>query len=306
TNSGMDRLFVTVRGGRVYARRRDSLEQITALDIRTGEQLWQRRCQDPRVFSPSGALIGEPHANYDEAENRTRYAITLIDARDGSDLASFPTTGAIHQLSDEGIAYVDSNYYEDASWIAAVDARTGEELWRAPDVAHDYLALDGRMLCYSRLHMRERIVEIGALNAATGERLWQWRTPASLTELLRLWGAVRMPLMLGDSAKRMATVLGSIVSQEHPFAQAVKGRPMRGKKPAPRRQAFRHEFYHGQWRHPWQLHGANNANWLVARWGIVFLGTWLGLFALDARDGRLLWHALPTLDLSHVAPALAP
>ena len=54
------------------------------------------------------------------------------------------------------------------------------------------------------------------------------------------------------------------------------------------------------------LRGGMNASWLAARWGIVFLGTWLGLFALDARDGRLLWHALPTLDLSHVAPALAP
>lgn len=66
------------------------------------------------------------------------------------------------------------------------------------------------------------------------------------------------------------------------------------------------EMTEGQWRHPWQLHGAMNANWLAARWGIVFLGTWLGLFALDARDGRLLWHALPTLDLSYETPALAP
>jgi outer membrane protein assembly factor BamB len=49
-----------------------------------------------------------------------------------------------------------------------------------------------------------------------------------------------------------------------------------------------------------------NANWLAARWGIVFLGTWLGLFALDAATGQLLWHALPTIDLSFVDPALAP
>jgi outer membrane protein assembly factor BamB len=306
TNRGEDARFVTAHSGRAYARLRDSLEQITALDIRTGKQIWQRRYEDPRVFSPSGALIGEPHANYDEAENRTHFALTLIDAHDGSELASFPTAGVAHQISDDGIAYVDRNYYEEATWIAAVDIRTGEELWRTTDVDHDYLALDGGMLYYSRLHMRERIVEIGALNAATGERLWQWRTPANLTELLHLWGPRHMPLMLWDSTKRITGVLGAILAQKHHIAQAVRGRSVRGKKPSPRRQAFRHEFYHGQWRHPWQLHNANNANWLAARWGIVFLGTWLGLFALDARDGRLLWHALPTLDLSFVAPALAP
>jgi outer membrane protein assembly factor BamB len=55
-----------------------------------------------------------------------------------------------------------------------------------------------------------------------------------------------------------------------------------------------------------QLHDGINANNLAARWGIVFLGTWLGLFALDAATGRLLWHALPTVDLSFMDPALAP
>jgi outer membrane protein assembly factor BamB len=104
----------------------------------------------------------------------------------------------------------------------------------------------------------------------------------------------------------MATVLETIIKQEHFITQALRGRHVRGQKPSPRRQALRHEFHHGQWRHPWRLHGSNNANWLAARWGIVFLGTWLGLFALDAATGRLLWHALPTIDLSYVDPALAP
>ena len=66
------------------------------------------------------------------------------------------------------------------------------------------------------------------------------------------------------------------------------------------------ELSHGQWRHPWQLHDGINANNLAAQWGIVFLGTWLGLFALDAATGQLLWHTLPTIDLSYVDPALAP
>jgi outer membrane protein assembly factor BamB len=52
------------------------------------------------------------------------------------------------------------------------------------------------------------------------------------------------------------------------------------------------------------LHGANNALWLAARDGLVFVGTQLGLFALETSDGRLRWHALPTTDLSFIDPGL--
>lgn len=304
-SGGIDRI-ITACGGRVYVHLAGDYGIVTALDIRTGERLWRRQWHSIGPFSPSGTLAIEQRMAYDETSGWTGN-LALIAATDGSELAKIPLSGSVRLLTDDGVVYVKAIDDMREPWIAAIDARTGGELWRtSAGIIADYLALDGGMLYYSRLHTPERIVEIGALDAATGERLWQWRTPANLTELLHLWGPRHTPLMLGNSAKRMATVLGSIVSQEHPFAQAVKGRPMRGKKPAPRRQAFRHEFYHGQWRHPWQLHSANNANWLAARWGVVFLGTWLGLFALDARDGRLLWHVLPTLDLSFVAPALAP
>ena len=63
------------------------------------------------------------------------------------------------------------------------------------------------------------------------------------------------------------------------------------------------ELAQGQWRHPhWLLGGG----WLVARWETIFFGTSLGVFALRARDGRLLWHALPATNVSSVPPALAP
>jgi hypothetical protein len=55
----------------------------------------------------------------------------------------------------------------------------------------------------------------------------------------------------------------------------------------PRREGVRD----GQWRQPHALHGANNALWLEACDGPVFVGTWLGLFALEASDERLRWHA---------------
>jgi hypothetical protein len=51
---------------------------------------------------------------------------------------------------------------------------------------------------------------------------------------------------------------------------------------------------------------ANNALWLEACDGLVFVGIRLGLFALEASDGRLRWHALPTTDLSFIDLGLPP
>lgn len=300
----IDRL-ITARDGRVYVHLAALDGHITALDVRTGELLWQRDWHSVGPFSPNSKLYAEQHRAYDEGRGWSG-DLRLISATDGAELASVPLLGAVRALTNDGVCYV--TFVDDLrdSWIVSLDARTGKELWRTPGIAADYIALDGAILCYSRMMMNDRIVEIGALDATTGERLWQWRTPTNLAELLRLWGARRTPLMVWESAKRIATVLVTIVRQEHFITQALRGRHAPGGKPSPRRQALRHEFHHGQWRRPWRLHGSNNANWLAARWGIVFLGTWLGLFALDAATGRLLWYALPTVDLSYVAPALAP
>ncbi|HEX5442000.1 MAG TPA: hypothetical protein VFW76_14010, partial [Ktedonobacterales bacterium] len=140
-------------------------------------------------------------------------------------------------------------------------------------------------------------------------------------ELLRLWGPRRMPAMLWDSTEKSLATLWAIVGQpwfrlRRPLLRA--GVPQRRRTPGRWLRDIQRglannigwplwqEFLWGHWRHPWQLDGAMNANRLAARWGIVFLGTWLGLFALDAATGRLLWHALPTIDLSSVDPALAP
>jgi len=130
-----------------------------------------------------------------------------------------------------------------------------------------------------------------------------------------------MPAMLWDSTEKSAATLREIVWRpwfrlRRPLLRV--GVPQRRRTPGMWLRDIQrglavnigwplwHEFSWGHWRHPWQVHDATNANWLAARWGIVFLGTWLGLFALDATTGQLLWHALPTIDLSFVEPALAP
>ena len=70
----------------------------------------------------------------------------------------------------------------------------------------------------------------------------------------------------------------------------------------PRRERVRD----GQWRQPYALHGANHALWLEVRDGLVFVGTHLRLFALEASNGRLRWHGLPATDLSFIDPGLPP
>ena len=275
------------------------------------------RSDDYWVFVLSGALIGEQRPDYDRPG-----AIALINARDGSDLSGFPTDWVIRQLTDDGMAYIDGNTYEDATWIAALDLRAGVEVWRTHDVAHDHLALDGAILSYGHSIPGKGNVEIGALDVATGERLWQWPF-ASLARRVAapLGSAPHAHAMLWDSTEKSVATIGGIVWR--PWFRLRKP-PSRFREP-PRQQTLGsklrdirqsiasdvgwplwREFSQGHWRHPWQVDSAMNANWLAARWFIVFLGTSLGLFALYATTGRLLWHALPTIDLSSVEPALAP
>jgi hypothetical protein len=71
-------------------------------------------------------------------------------------------------------------------------------------------------------------------------------------------------------------------------------------------RALQSELKVGQWRRPYALHGANNALWLEAWDGLVFVGTRLGPFALAGYIGQLRWHAVADIDLSFVTPALPP
>lgn len=307
-----DRL-VAVRGGHIYARLGEHLDEAaTALDLHTGEPLWQHTWHNPWIFSPNGTLIAEqpPMSN-----------MMLIDARDGAELSNIPLRGMLHRLTDDGIAYTSMLDAPNDIWLAALDARSGKQVWRVAGLGADSIALDGHILCYVHTLPEQCIAEVGALDAATGERLWQWRSPGSLGELLRLWGPHRMPAMLWDSTEKSVATVREIVWK--PWFRLRRPRwpariPQRRQSPTMKLRGIRdaiasevvwplwREFSQGHWRHPWQTHDATNANWLAARWGIVFLGTWLGLFALDAATGRLLWHALPTIDLSFVDPALAP
>ncbi|MGO8947110.1 MAG: hypothetical protein ACLQUY_05500 [Ktedonobacterales bacterium] len=220
-------------------------------------------------------------------------------AKDGTEVNRMPFGGRrLHLFTDTGIAYVTSTDYSQP-WVAAVDATgTGGERWRTEGVRADTLALERSRVYYACLHAdphmprhRDKIAEVGALDSETGAPLWSWRSPGDTGALLRLWG-LRTPAMLVDATKKSWRTVESILASP-------------GYRVS-RRRALRSEFKVGQCRRPYALHGANNALWLEARDGLVFVGTRLGLFALAGDDGHLCWHALPDIDLSFVEPALPP
>jgi outer membrane protein assembly factor BamB len=57
-----------------------------------------------------------------------------------------------------------------------------------------------------------------------------------------------------------------------------------------------------QWHSPAGITKVVNAMHLVGTDGTVFLATNIGVFALRASDGTLLWHALPDADLTFITP----
>lgn len=291
-----DRL-VAVRGGRVYTRPDGRMNQnITVLDLRTGKPLWQRTFQNYWSFSPGGNLIAE------QLPDRT---MLLLDASSGAEMAriSLPLPGIIVLLSDDSIVYQATDLGTQSESITALDARTGRQLWALPGIWANALAHDDGILCYACVLSEQRIAEVVALDAATGEQLWQWRSPASLTELLRLWGARRTPVMLWDSSAKSFETVRSIVGQRWFRLRTPRWPPrlaQRKMTTAMRLRGIRegiagnvvwplwNELSHGHWRHPWQLHDGINVSSLAMRGNTIFLATWLGLFALDATSGRLL------------------
>jgi outer membrane protein assembly factor BamB len=61
-----------------------------------------------------------------------------------------------------------------------------------------------------------------------------------------------------------------------------------------RRGVIWHEILHGQWWHPGSVF---NYIRLFIHADSVYVGTNMGLFALDARTGRMKWYTLPTCEL---------
>jgi outer membrane protein assembly factor BamB len=285
---------VTAGGGRVFVGLAIPSQQLQVLETRTGRELWRTERGSICCLSlPRGELLAQQSPGGDLAS-----MLTVLRAEDGTQLSQILLNGTLKLFTDEGIAYSapEVPFVPDQAWVAAVDAMGGgKELWRAEGVIAHSIALDGDQLYYAGVHpdphlppSPSALAEVGSLDVDTGRRLWTWHSPRNTPELLQLWGT-RTPVMLVDSTKKSWMTIMSALTD-----------------PRDRKGRLLTELQIGQWRHPYTLHGAINALWLEARDGLVYVGTRLGLFALDGKDGTVKWHALPDLDLSFVRPALPP
>ena len=283
-------------GGRALVRlaRGSQLQDLQVLETRTGRELWRTEHGSLTCLPfPQGRLV----AQQQPAGSLPGSMLTVLRAEDGSQLSRFPLSGKLQLFTDGGVAYSASTSTDPGqAWVAAMDTTTGEgDVWRTDGVLAHTLALDGGQLYYAGVRRAPHaplrpaaLAEVGALDVHTGRQLWAWHSPHDTAALLRLWGT-RTPAMLLDSAKKSWATIADALAD-----------------PRQRTVTLRRELQIGQWRHPYTLHGSINALWLEAWDGLVYVGTQLGLFALNEADGTLKWHGLPDLDLSFLTPALPP
>jgi PQQ-like domain len=279
-----------VRTERVYVYGEDGdHDGLLVLDVQTGEPVWRRDSMPDLALSPRGRFAVEQRLRRDETMRIPINTVQVLDPATGIPRHEYTLHGYIRVATDDGMGYGSTISYEEPGLVAR-RVEDGSELWLVDNVLTYQLAASGPTVYCAHLVEREGVGEVEAFDALSGRRLWHRHTPASLSELFQLWG-MRTPWMLAVSGVRIGVTLGTTLAQPSPREIGID---------------LLHELRYGQWRRPYGLHGAVNAMWLVAGLGAVYLGTRLGVFALGAEDGRLLWHALPSTDLSFIAPALTP
>lgn len=282
---GFMQRLIAAGGGRAYvweeheSRTLSALNArtLSALNARTGAVLWRHEQPDPQVqLSPGGKLV----VVGTNAAPAWSLELTVRNTADGSIVATLPPGDRPIALTDDGTAYVPR--YPDALMALRIGEQT--ELWRARDIEPGHLLVtDDVLYCAWLTQPPRQLAVVVALDAHSGQRLWRWHSPAHLVSLLRLWG------------RRTPEVIVFALSQARRSIQYARDQHDRS--------IVRRDVIHGQWLRPASLLGDFQ---IAAGWGIVFVATSMGLFALRAGDGHLLWHALPTRDLSWNAPAISP
>ncbi|HEU5438694.1 MAG TPA: PQQ-binding-like beta-propeller repeat protein [Ktedonobacterales bacterium] len=274
---GFMQRLIAAGGGRAFVWEEHESRTLSALNARTGNVLWRHERPDPQVqLSPEGKLVvvGTNTAPAGSVE------LTVRNAVDGSVAATLLSGDRPIALTDDGIAYVPR--YPNA--LVAVRIGERAERWRARDIEPGHLLVtDDVLYCAWLTQPPRQLAVVAALDAHSGQQLWRWHSPAHLVSLLRLWGR-RTPQVIV-------------------FALSRARRSIQRARDQHDRSIVQREVIHGQWRRPASL---LNDFQIAAGWGIVFVATSMGLFALRADDGRLLWHALPTRDLSWHASAVSP
>ncbi|HEY7093162.1 MAG TPA: PQQ-binding-like beta-propeller repeat protein [Ktedonobacterales bacterium] len=295
---GTTQRFVAASAGRVYLMAYNRMQgspqtqRLYVLEAASGRELWSCELQNAEVvFSPDGQLLAEV-----ARAQGGRSILAVLSASDGAPVGTIALTqeSRVCGLSDSGIAYVATS--AGVSWrLSAMRGATGAELWRAADATPNAVLCAPDVIVSSYRVQRDAAgsdvsKEVRAFDAQTGAALWQWRTPTNPRELLRLWRA-RVPEVVAGGARQAGAYIA------YNFASARQER-----NPWRIVSMIHREITVGLWRRPHVVELAR----LTGGRGAVYLGTRLGLFALDAKQGRLLWYALPNTDLSDFDPAISP
>jgi outer membrane protein assembly factor BamB len=276
---GITKRLIAARGGRVYVWvEAETGRHLRVLDGRSGATIWGRAERDMWLWlSPGGKLAVLHTAAHAPA------TASVLNAEDGSEVAALPTEGGLLGITDDGTAYLHAEMRFRGSSVRAIRIGDGAEVWRADGIGARHLTIAGDTLFFAQRTHSHQLAEVVALDAATGRLLWRWHSPRHLLGLLKLWG-LRTPQVLV-------------------FALAQARRSLIRAREQHNWRIVLHEVIRGQWRRPSAL------VWdvcMAVRGDHVYVGTSLGLFALNATNGRLLWHALPTTDVALVAPGVVP
>ncbi len=261
--------------------------ELRALDIVTGALRWSHRIGP----LPTLGATWHPHLLWVEAGKLAVLTIdgvpvvssekahyVILDAATGAELwqgeQAPPHDAAPPQHETLGIRFA---LELSAKWphhhLRATSADHGYPVWQMAldhleggrSLDRNLLADDGRLYLFWR---KDNSMRLRALYAGTGQDLWRWRSPVWLYWLF----LARQAIQRGQQASRTGR-WGPLLSD------ALRLR----------------------WLHPIRLEGDSA---LLAANGRLYVATPLGVFALRARDGRRLWHALPFIAVKRLLPAL--
>ncbi len=264
-------------------------KEIIALDAQTGALRWSRRVGplinklgwlSPLLWWADAGGVAVTIDEDDAEDISAMRSYALLDATTGDifwrGAEPPPDPRQLKRATSDGIVYSrEQRPRWPHTFVRAIRSNDGAELWRvacadsgAPlPEPFDLLAQDGRLYLLS---CSTYAVRVHALDADSGRILWRWRSPWWLLALFLL----RQALQRAREARRARSW-----------------------------RAFWGDALRLRWRRPVRPEGAPA---MQATRGGMYVATYLGAFALRARDGRRLWHALPFTQVIRIHTAPSP
>lgn len=298
---GLTQRLLTARNGYVFVytdngeRGPGRSHTVDLLDAHTGRVLRQRAAGNYlTALSPDGRYEVSPADHPPES----RQPVPLMRLSDGTTAGTIPPGTGMLGI-DGSVAYVTASYLTpyQSPGLSTWHITNGAEIWHTAIEPYRPDLTQGRTmdLLSGRLAVAEQTLYLGrvdrhlhaeaiALDKPTGRILWRWHSPGNYLTLLPIWGR-ETPRIVLRAVRQFLRLFGESVSRCSPWP-------------------VWQEIRYGAWRHPGALLTTTGMT-LSADDQHVYVGTPLGIFALDARTGKRAWHLLPTVTIARVYPSSA-